>query len=75
MLTLLPAFLECVDLIGKRSLNEECVLNLFILLSVWGLLRNQAGRYILINFQNVAEGIIILLFLFEVTINLVRKST
>lgn len=40
-----------------------------------GFLRSQAGRYILISFQNVAEGIIILLFLFEVTINLVRKST
>lgn len=40
-----------------------------------GVLRNQAGRYILISFQNVAEGIIILLFLFEVTVNLVRKST
>lgn len=51
MLTLLPAFLECVDLIGKRSLNEECVLNLFILSSVWGFLRNQAGRYILISFS------------------------
>lgn len=35
----------------------------------------KSGRYILINFQNVAEGIIILLFLFEVTVNLVRKST